>query len=223
MGAAAGSRAATIVGNMVADGVRRRSEAEVKVREVLAQVLANPSLRRLQLAWLIGIAAEKAFLVALLVYAYDIGGVLAVGVFTMLSSLPSGLFGPILSSVFESFAPARVLLGLHLGRAAVVALAALAIGLDMGLGTIVAATLAEGVLTRQHTAFTRALLPALARTPDELIAGNAVTSLGEAAGALIGPAVAGVVLVIGGPVLGLAVSAAAYAARRRHSSSPCTS
>ena len=177
---------------------------------VLAQVLANPSLRRLQIAWLIGIAAEKAFLIALLVYAYDIGGVLAVGVFTMLASLPSGLFGPILSSVFESFAPARVLLGLHLGRAAVVAFAAAAIALDLGLGIIVAATIAEGVLTRQHTAFTRALLPALARTPDELIAGNAVTSLGEAAGALIGPAVAGAVLVIGGPALGLVVSAAAY-------------
>ena len=96
----------------------------MKVRETLAQVLANPSLRRLQLAWLIGIAAEKAYLVALLVYAYGIGDVVAVGAFTLLASLPSGLFGPILASVFDSFRPARVLVGLHLGRAAVVALAA---------------------------------------------------------------------------------------------------
>jgi len=183
----------------------------LKVRATLAQVLANPALRRLQLAWLIGIAAEKAFLVALLVYAYDVGGVLAVGVFTMLASLPSGLFGPVLSSVFESFSPARVLLGLHLGRALAVGLAAAAIALDLGLGIIVAATIGEGVLTRQHTAFTRALLPALARTPDELIAGNAVTSLGEAAGGLLGPAVAGFVLLVGGPALGLSVPAAAYA------------
>jgi hypothetical protein len=188
----------------------RGGQGGLKVRETLAQVLANPSLRRIQLAWLIGIAAEKAYLVALLVYAYYVGGVLAVGIFTMLSSLPSGLFGPVLSSVFESFAPARVLLGLHLGRAVVVGLAALAVALDLGLGIIVAATLVEGVLTRQHTAFTRALLPALARTPDELIAGNAVTSLGEAAGGLIGPAVAGVALIVGGPVLGLAAPAVAY-------------
>ena len=182
----------------------------MKVRATLAQVLANPALRQLQLAWLIGIAAEKAYLVALLVYAYDIGGVLAVGVFTMLSTLPSGLFGPVLSSVFESFPPARVLLGLHLGRALAVGLVGAAVVLDLGLGIIVAATIAEGVLTRQHTAFTRALLPALARTPDELIAGNAVTSLGEAAGGLIGPAVAGVALVVGGPAFGLAVPAGAY-------------
>jgi hypothetical protein len=182
----------------------------VKVRATLQQVLANPALRRLQLAWLIGIAAERAYLVALLVYAYDVGGVLAVGVFTMLSSLPSGLVGPILSSVFESFPPARVLLGLHVVRAAVVALAAAAIAFDAGLGVIAAATIMEGVLTRQHTAFTRALLPALARTPDELIAGNAVTSLGEAAGGLVGPAIAGALLVLGGADLGLAVPAAAY-------------
>ena len=182
----------------------------MNVGTTLRQVLANPSLRRLQLAWLIGIAAEKAYLVALLVYAYEIGDVVAVGAFTLLASLPSGLFGPILASVFDSFRPARVLLGLHLGRAAVVALAAAAIAFDLGMGIIVAAAIIEGILTRQHTAFTRALLPALARTPDELIAGNAVTSLGEAAGSLVGPAAAGVLLVVGGPVLGLWVTAVAY-------------
>ena len=188
-----------------ADGRRN-----VNIRATLAQVVANPSLRRLQVAWLVGIAAEKAYFVALLVYAYEVGDVAAVGLFTLLSSLPSGLFGPILSSIFESFRPGRVLLGLHAGRALVVALAAAAIALDLGFGIIVAAAITEGILTRQHTAFTRALLPALARTPDELIAGNAVTSLGEAAGSLVGPAVAGALLVVGGPVLVLAVTSAAF-------------
>ena len=79
----------------------------MRIRDTLAQVLANPALRGLQASWLLGIAAEKAYLVALLVFAYDVGGVVAVGVFTMLASLPSGLFGPVLSSVAESFAPAR--------------------------------------------------------------------------------------------------------------------
>ena len=182
----------------------------MNVGTTLGQVLANPSLRRLQLAWLIGIAAEKAYLVSLLVYAYEIGDVVAVGAFTLLASLPSGLFGPILASVFDSFRPARVLLGLHVGRAAVVALAAAALAFDLGLGIIVAAAIIEGILTRQHTAYTRALLPALARTPDELIAGNAVTSLGEAAGSLVGPAAVGLLLVVGGPVLGLWITAVAY-------------
>jgi hypothetical protein len=181
-----------------------------KLRDALGQAFANPAMRNLQVAWLIGVAAEKAFLVALLVYAYEEGGVLAVGVFTMLVSLPMGIFGPIVSSVAESFAPARVLLALHLGRVVVVALAAFAIAADLGLGLVVAATIVEGILTHQHNATTRALLPALARTPDELIAGNAVTSLGEGIGSLLGPAVAGVLLVAGGVVLGMTVTAAAF-------------
>ena len=182
----------------------------MKFWDALRQVLANPSLRRLQLAWVIGIAAEKAYLVALLVYAYDVGGVLAVGVVTMLASLPSGIFGPVLSSVAESFSPARVLVAIHLGRAAMAALIAVAIVADLGLGVVIAAIIVEGLLTRQHTAFTRALLPALARTPDELISANAVTSLGEAIGSLVGPAVAGAILVVAGPVAGLAAPGLAY-------------
>jgi cyclic nucleotide-binding protein/MFS transporter len=182
----------------------------MRIRDTLGQVLANPSLRGLQASWLIGIAAEKAYLVALLVFAYQIGGVVAVGLFTMLASLPSGLFGPVLSSVAESFAPARALLGLHLGRAAFIGLAAVAIAADLGLGLVIAATIAEGILTRQHTATTRALLPALARTPEELVASNAVTSLVEGVGSLIGPVVAGLLLLVGGAAVGLAVPAIAY-------------
>ena len=189
---------------------RDRRRPPLKFLVALRQVLANPSLRRLQLAWIVGIAAEKAYLVALVVYAHGIGGVLAVGVFTMLASLPSGLLGPVLNSVSEAFAPARVLLGLHLGRALIVAIAAFAVIADLPIWVLVATTIGEGILTRQHTASTRALLPALARTPDELIAGNAVTSLGEGLGSLLGPAVAGVVLLLGGAALGLAVPAAAY-------------
>ena len=182
----------------------------MRIRDTIAQVLANPALRGLQASWLIGIAAEKAYLVALLVFAYEIGGVVAVGVFTMLASLPSGLLGPVLSSVAESFAPARALLGLHLGRAAVVAAAAIAVAADLGIWIVVAAAIAEGILSRQHTATTRALLPALARTPEELVASNGVTSVAEGVGSLIGPVGAGVLLLVGGPALGLAVPAVAY-------------
>lgn len=184
----------------------------MRLRETLRQVLENPSLRRLEIAWLIGIAAEKAFLVVLLVYGYEIGGVVAVGILTMLASLPAGLFGPVLSSVAESFPPARALLGIHLGRGLVVGAAALALGAGLDVGFVVAATIVEGILSRQHAATTRSLLPAVARTPDELIAGNAVTSLAEAVGALAGPAIAGVLLATGGTSLGLAGPAMAYLA-----------
>ena len=34
----------------------------MRIRDTLAQVLANPALRGLQASWLLGIAAEKAYL-----------------------------------------------------------------------------------------------------------------------------------------------------------------
>ena len=59
-----------------------------------------------------------------------------------------------------------------------------------------------------------ALLPGLARTPEELTAGNAVASIAEAGGLLLGPLVAAAVLAVGTPaaVLGLLTAVACVAA-----------
>ena len=42
-------------------------------------VFANPGLRRLQLAWAVAIVGHWAYLVAVAVFAYDVGGAGAVG------------------------------------------------------------------------------------------------------------------------------------------------
>ncbi|HEY8922293.1 MAG TPA: hypothetical protein VIN32_06645, partial [Candidatus Limnocylindria bacterium] len=47
--------------------------------DALRRVLANPDMRRAQLAWLLGYAGEWSWLVALWVYAYQTSGVVAVG------------------------------------------------------------------------------------------------------------------------------------------------
>jgi hypothetical protein len=41
----------------------------------LRQVFANRSIRHAEIAWFIAISAQWAYLVTVLVYAYDIGGV----------------------------------------------------------------------------------------------------------------------------------------------------
>ncbi|HET9457290.1 MAG TPA: hypothetical protein VFO78_08110, partial [Candidatus Limnocylindrales bacterium] len=45
----------------------------------LREVLANRGLRRIELAWTLGFAADGALLVALLLVAFEAGGPLAVG------------------------------------------------------------------------------------------------------------------------------------------------
>ena len=56
-----------------------------------------------------------------------------------------------------------------------------------------------------------AMLPGLARSPDELTAANATSSTIESIGSFAGPAIGGVLVAVGGPALGFAFTAAAFA------------
>ncbi len=179
-------------------------------RSALRQVAGNPALLRLEGSWLSAWVAEGAYLVSLLVFAYQVGGVLAVGFITMLRSLPAGLLAPVLISLVDRFPPARVLLGVHLARAALIAVVAMVAATDGPVGLAVVAAIAEGLLIGMHRATTLSFMPGLARSPEELLAGNAVVSLGEGSGNLMGPVIAGVLLMVGGPPAGLAVAAAVY-------------
>ena len=67
----------------------------------LRQVAANPDIRRAEVAWMLGYAAEWAWLVALFVYAYGVGGVATVGLAGLVRTLPAGLLAPALSSLAD--------------------------------------------------------------------------------------------------------------------------
>ena len=181
-----------------------------RMGRALRQVAANASLRRAEAGWLMAIAAEWAYLVSLLVFAYDAGGVVAVGLLSTLRMLPAALCAPLLSSLANPVRRGRVLVAVHSTRGAMVALAAFAVVADLPPALIVVAATAEGIVATLHRPTTLSLLPALARSPEELIAANAVTSTGEAFGVLVGPAIGGVLLLLGGPSLGLIVPAAAF-------------
>ncbi|MGH2446849.1 MAG: MFS transporter [Candidatus Limnocylindria bacterium] len=179
-------------------------------RSALRQVAGNPALIRLEGSWLAAWVAEGAYLVSLLVFAYDIGGVVAVGLITMLRSLPAGLLAPVLTALADRFPPSRVLLGVHLGRASLVGIVALVAATDLPASIAVVAAIAEGLLIGLHRATTLSFMPGLARSPEELLAGNAVVSLGEGTGILVGPLGAGLLLTLGGPQVGLAAAAGVY-------------
>jgi MFS family permease len=176
----------------------------------LRQVMANRSLRKLELGWLMAMAADGAYLVSLLVFAYEVGGVLAAGLVATFRSLPAGLLTPLSSAFADRFSRARVLLVVHLGRASMVGIVAVGAATGLPLPIILGAVVVEGILLGLHRATTLSLMPALARAPEELVAGNAVISLGEAVGGMVGPVAAGLLLMLGGPSLGLGAAAIAY-------------
>ena len=72
-------------------------------------VFANPSIRRLQFSWIASIIGGTAYVVALLVYAYDRDGAYAVGVIGVIRWLAAGLFAPAAGVLADRFPRVRVM------------------------------------------------------------------------------------------------------------------
>ena len=161
----------------------------------LGAVARNENLRRVELAWGAAIGAEWAHFVALGVYAYEQGGASAVGLAGLVRLLPAAVVAPFAASLGDRFRRERVLLAMSLlGSAALAGSGAAAFAGERVLVFALAALV--GLSSTMIRPALQALLPSLARTPEELIASNGATSTIESIGTLIGPVVAGVLVAL---------------------------
>jgi MFS family permease len=159
----------------------------------LGSAVRNPDLRRAELAWGAAIAAEWAHFVALGVFAYEEGGATAVGIAGLVRLLPAALIGPFAASLGDRFPRERFLLALmFVGSAALGASAVAAYAGSVSLVFAFAALFGLAVTLIRPAL--QALLPSLARTPEELIASNGATSTIESLGTLVGPLIAGLLV-----------------------------
>jgi MFS family permease len=153
----------------------------------------NPNVRRVELAWGTAITAEWAYFVGLGVFAYNVGGASAVGLAGLIRLLPAGLVAPSAASFGDRMPRERLLLGAAL--LGVVALAGSAVAAFAGSeGGVFAGAAFFGISSTLIRPTLQALLPSLTRTPEELVAANAATSIVESLGTLVGPLVAGVLV-----------------------------
>jgi MFS family permease len=182
----------------------------VNALAILRQTMAGPDMRRVQGGWLLAITAEWIYLVSLLVLAYDLGGVLAVGLISMVRMLPAALLGPMVATLTDRLPRQRVLLGVHLGRAMLIALIAFSAMSGLPAVLIFTGALLEGILATLHRPTTASLLPSLARAPEELVASNATMSLSEGFAVLVGPAIGGLLLATVGAQTGLLAGAIGF-------------
>jgi MFS family permease len=166
------------------------------VISALGAAVRNENIRRVELAWGAAIVAEWAHFVALGIFAYEQGGTSAVGIAGLVRLLPGAVVAPFAASFGDRFRRERFLLTLTLVGAIALAGSAVAAwahsrALVFGFAGVVgvSATLIRPAL--------QALLPSLARTPQELIASNCATSTIESIGTLIGPLCAGVLVTFG--------------------------
>ena len=173
-------------------------------------IFGNRSLRRLQIAYASAISAEWASTVAIGIVAYEAGGALAVGVVGLIRMLPSAAATPFAALVGDRYPRERVLLAIAVASAGTLALMAV---LFLGAPEIPLYALAGvlAVLATLTQPTISALMPSLARTPEELVAANGVAETTKSLGTLAGPVVAGVIVAAADSGAVFAAAAAMYA------------
>ena len=176
------------------------------VLSVFRAAFENPVLRRVGFAYALFGAAEFGVWITLLVFAYGHGGPSASLLMVLVQLVPCIALGPFLGALADRRRPSRVLFVGYGLQSLSVGAVAVTIGFAAPIAVFVLAPLTSlsFTMTRPPQA---ALLPAIVRAPDELTAANVMTGWTDAAAALVGPAVVGILLAWRGP--GLAVAAMA--------------
>ena len=173
----------------------------------VGSVFANPDMRRLQLAWAGASFAMWSFAIALGVYAFGVGGVALVGVAGLIRLLPGAFASPFGGLLGDRHSRRAVLL-LSAGSGSVVlGWAALAVALDAPAAAVFALAGLWTVASSPYVPAEGALLPAVARTPQELSASNVAHSAMDSAGFLAGSIVTGILLAITTPEIVFAAAA----------------
>jgi MFS family permease len=175
------------------DGLREHLRSSARA---LRDVFHNRSLRHLQLAWAGSIIGSWAYTVALVVYAYDHGGATAVGLVGVIRWLPAAVASPFAAILGDRYPRVRVMLAADLVRAAGLAVMAVVVLSDGPVAVVYVLASGVAVTTTAFQPAQAALLPSLARTPEELTAANVSSSTLESLGFCVGPALGGVLLAV---------------------------
>jgi MFS family permease len=162
------------------------------------RVFTNRDLRRLQLAWAGSNIGGWSYTVAIAVYAFQQDGAYAVGLIGLARWIAAGVASPFTGALGDRFPRVRVMVSADLLRAGLLIAMALIVG---GGGSPLAVYVISIVGTVIGTAFRpaqAALVPGLAKTPEELTAANVAASTIESVGIFVGPALGGVLVATSG-------------------------
>jgi MFS family permease len=174
-------------------------------------VFANADLRRIELALTGSVTGEWAYAIALAVYAFDRGGAAAVGLVGLIRFLPAAVSAPFAAMLGDRFRRGPVMVGSDVLRALAMAAAAAAALGGAPAGVIYALAGFVSVVSTAFRPAQAALLPSLARTPEELTASNVASTTIESVGSFVGPALGGLLLAATSAGVVFAATAATFA------------
>jgi MFS family permease len=129
--------------------------------------------------------------VALAVYAYDVGGAIAVGAAAIVRMVPAGLAAPFAGVLADRYSRRDVLLGACIARAVILVGIGVAIVTSAPFALVLVLAALFTIAATAHKPAQAALLPSLAQTPRQLAASNAVWSGLDNAAFLLGALVSG--------------------------------
>jgi MFS family permease len=174
----------------------------------LRSVFANPDLRRVQIAWFGANVGHYAYFIGISIYVFDAAGAAAVGIATAARAVPMAIATPFASTLADRHPRPRVMVASDILRALVLSAAAAAILIEIPVAVVVVLAALAGILYTPFEPAKSALIPDLARTPEELTAANLASSTIESATVFLGPLVAAAILGFSGPASAILVSVA---------------
>jgi len=174
--------------------INRVARSLTEALRAFGAVFANPDLRRLQLAYATSSIGQWAGSVAVGVYAFEVGGATLVGVAMVARMVPSALAAPFASALGDRHPRDRVMVVSDVIRAAAAGGSALALALSAPAALVFGLSAVVGVVSTAFEPAKAALLPSLARRPEELAAANVASSTTDGLSLFVGPALGGLLL-----------------------------
>ncbi|MFY9588530.1 MAG: MFS transporter, partial [Actinomycetota bacterium] len=185
--------------------------------DAFKQVFRHRDLRYLELALGLNWTAENTYFVAVSVYAYQEGGATAVGLVGLIRMLPAGVVGLFGGVVADRYRREWLLRLLYFGRAVLAGVTALAVMSGAPVAVVFAVAAVTNIMAVLLRPAAWSLLPNLSRTPEQLVACNAVAGIFEGLGWLAGPAIAAVLISVADLSVAFAAAAVLLAASTYYS------
>jgi MFS family permease len=158
---------------------------------LLVDALRVGDLRRVLAAYLGFTIAEMANFIAVLIYAYEVGGSPALGLVAFITLAPAAVFAPIGATLGDRFRREVMLTVAYAVFAATTAGVALALYAEWPVGVIYLLAAVNATVLTLVRPFHESLLPALSRSTEQLAAGYVAGGTIENVGLVAGPLLAG--------------------------------
>jgi MFS family permease len=171
---------------------------ETGSRARIMQVLRNPRIRAVQLAFLGSTLGDWAYATAIVVWAYQEGGATAVGVYQAVRFIAMAVVAPIGGVVADRMSRRTFMIVADLLRAVLVTGAGLIVVADGPALAVYALAILAALVGAPFRAAEAGLLTELVDSPSELTTANAISTNIESVMLFAGPALAGLIIALSG-------------------------